>query len=747
MWEVSRVRLTWSWVIGSLLVSGWSCGGTGASSSATGGTGGTGATGGRAPEALCIPFAQVACACTDGQVGAQNCKDDGSGFNACVCTTPAAGGASGAGAGGRGSVAGGPDDDQPGQAGTGEAGDSGMNPIADDFPDQPIVEDGVPANAPDLFAAATDTATSPLCVLEPQLSSGDLPGAMFPKNWLRPRFRVAASDFDLFQIRLHSPAESNDLVVYTTGKTWYLPKQIWSGQGANPGLGAAAAGGAVTVTIRALDSKAPQSAARVSGSFNVAAASASGSVLFPTLTSWSLTPNSYRVLGFSVGEEGVQSVLGLTQIAWDNQLGEDGAVLNGYYAASKPAGFLDGQVRRISHPTLTPDAESLVFMDDYPYPSAVASLTASSVGSVPSYIGHGAAGMLRMPWLGTPSLSAAHWASSDRVLVSSYGTTFMSGTLRTKAWNALPTYTGVDGATEDDEIKWHQLAWFDLEASFDIDFDAATLGYGAPQDAMNAAVAKAKGKSWGLIATGDTGLSDVSPSFNAAGDTIAYVATDSSPFSEPDTLSKTADVRTVPYNQRAGGTSQPLLGASDSNYWEYEPTFSPDGKFVAFTRAPLTGPDGPFRNRLGEITLVPAKGGTPTPLAANEPNACAGDALPLALLNGSPAWAPDVVHSHGRTYYFLVFTSARNYGDEFSTPFQIGGTDYSGALESSTQLYLATIVVDDQSGAVETFPAVYLWNQNRVADTDGSGVGTSHANLTPVWGSTALAPLQIEPAK
>ena len=171
------------------------------------------------------------------------------------------------------------------------AGDNGMSPIGADFPETPIIEAGVPTDAPELFDAAPDTSTDPLCVLEPQLSAGATPGAMFPSNWLRPRFRVAAADFDLFQIRLHSAAESHDLVIYTTAKTWYLPKEIWSGQGANSGLGAAASGGAIAVTIRALDSSAPFTAARASGTFNVAPASASGSILFPTVVSWALSPS------------------------------------------------------------------------------------------------------------------------------------------------------------------------------------------------------------------------------------------------------------------------------------------------------------------------------------------------------------------------------------------------------------------------------------------------------------------------
>jgi len=539
---------------------------------------------------------------------------------------------------------------------------------------------------------------------------------------------------------LHSTAERNDLVVYTKEKTWYLPKDIWHGAGSNPGLGAAAAGGTVSVTVRALNTNAPLTAASVSGSFSVAPAVASGSILFTTRTSvMPVTRDWNKVLGFSIGDEGVQSVLTLSQVSWAGQFVEDGAMLNGYYSSVKLADFADGAVRWIDRPALAPDGQALAFVDDYPYAMAMAGLTVGSVGSIPAYVGQGALGMLRTPWLGSPAFSPAHWAAKDRILVSSYGTTFKSGTARQKAWQPLPAYRA-SGATEDDLVKWHSLAWFDLEASFAVDL--VSIGYGPPTDARNAAVAAAKGSSWGLIATGDTKLSDVSPSFNPAGDTLAYVATDYSPFGQPDALATQADIRLVPYNSHKGGTSQPLSGASEPNILEYEPTFSPDGKLIAFSRAAAGGPDGPFRNRSAEVTVIPASGGSSTRLVANDPNTCAADPTPLALVNGSPAWGPSPVHHAGRSYYFLLFTSARKYGDEFATQFQLDGFDLANTLRNSTQLYLTTIVVDDKTGSIESYPAIYIWNQNRIAS---SGAPKAFASLTPIWGTTPLAPETLPP--
>src|SRR4051812_43503706 len=49
-----------------------------------------------------------------------------------------------------------------------------------DFPDAPLMGDGVPANAASLFSDPENFSAGSLCVLEPQLSSGTTPGVMMP---------------------------------------------------------------------------------------------------------------------------------------------------------------------------------------------------------------------------------------------------------------------------------------------------------------------------------------------------------------------------------------------------------------------------------------------------------------------------------------------------------------------------------------------------------------------------------------
>jgi hypothetical protein len=633
-----------------------------------------------------------------------------------------------------------------------------------DFPAQPIMGMGAPANAPTLFGAP-DNFTPGLCALEPQLSTPDgKPGAMLPANWLRPRFRVMApTGIDLLEIRLHSPAEKNDLVAYTPYKlnangsapSWYLPKEVWTGtpSATSPASGAGfannAAGQPVTVTIRGINSSMPgMKPIGVTGDFNIAPVVATGSMIFWTVNSASVTPDSSKLLGFAVGDEGVANALTLTDVKWTGQIGEDGGALRGFYDAPKLAGFVDGQVRCVGCHATIPDGSGVVFTDDWPWAKAAASLAMGMVGTLPAGIGAGAVSIMKMPWWGQQSMSPAHWAAGDKILITSYGSTFKSGTQRTLPWNKLPAYGPPTSAN--DVVKFHQLAWINMESAALID-TTTPPSYGMTQDARNMAATNAKGTGWGLIATGDSNVSDVSPSFShlAATDRIVYTTTDFSPDGHPDWLSTTADIRTVPYNNKAGGTSAPLMGASDPAFLEYYPSYSADDKLIAFTRAPApsaAAPDGPYYNRFGQAAVVPAAGAAmPSLLAANDPVTCAGDSLTTGIINSWPKWSPDVFSVGGKSYYFLVFSSGRKYADEFSAQFPLPSNALASfkGLPLSSQLYLAAVVVDNMTGAITSYPAVYIWNQNRTPGAGGNAASLTYSNLTPAWDPIKLPPLVI----
>lgn len=634
-----------------------------------------------------------------------------------------------------------------------------------DFPAEPLLGMGVPANAAELFGEPTKFTAGGLCVIEPQLSAGGKEGAMLPANWVRPRFRVTApAGIDLLEIRIHSPVEKHDLVAYTMyaagGPGWYLPKEIWAGLGGDMvsasgnGFANNAAGHPVTVTIRGVNSKSPSMPVGVSGDFHIAPVVATGSMVFWTVNSAAVTPDSSKLLGFAVGDEGVADALTLPQIQWSGELGEDGAVLRGYYDKTPLAGFVNGQVRCVGCHTSLPDGSGVVFTDDWPWSKAAAALGATA-GAIPATISAGAQAIMKMPWWGTQTLSPAHFTAGDRVLVTTFGSTFKSGTARTKAWQALPSYDDAN-PVNNDRVKWHELAWIDLETTAAIDVAVtATPDYGPALAARDAAALAAKGTGWGIIATGDTGFGAASPSFSHKGDSIVYVATDYSPDGHPDAEAKTADLRVVPYNNRAGGTSQPLAGAADGAHLEYYPSYSADDALIAFTRAPTpsaTSPDGPYYNRFGQITVIPSAGSSDPAgviaLAANDPVACGGDDVSAGLINSWPKWSPDAFTVGGKTYYFLIFSSARKYGDEFTQQFKLPPNPLSSfkGKNDSSQLYLAAVVVDNATKQITTYPAVYIWNQNRAPSANGAA-SLHYSNLTPAWDPIKLPDLMIPPVK
>lgn len=86
------------------------------------------------------------------------------------------------------------------------------------------------------------------------------------------------------------------------------------------------------------------------------------------------------------------------------------------------------------------------------------------------------------------------------------------------------------------------------------------------------------------------------------------------------------DLYQVPLNDGQGGAATPLPGASDNGASNFFPRYSPDGKWLVFTRA-ATGlvlqPDS-------ELWIIPAAGGTARRLAAN-----------TRLMNSWHCWSPN----------------------------------------------------------------------------------------------------------
>jgi dipeptidyl aminopeptidase/acylaminoacyl peptidase len=217
------------------------------------------------------------------------------------------------------------------------------------------------------------------------------------------------------------------------------------------------------------------------------------------------------------------------------------------------------------------------------------------------------------------------------------------------------------------------------------------------------------GTTSGIVArTGDSRRS-TEPTFSHDGASIVYVSATALTDGRLDT--GPADLYVVPYGNRAGGAAQPLPGASDTNFTEYYPAFSPDDALVAFTRVP--GAESAYSNPDAEVYLLPfhgGAGGTPLRLAANDAAACQTSLLSPGLTNDWPKWSPAVASANGKTYYWLTFSSKRS-------------------DSANAQLYVTGVVIDEV-GNVTTTPALYLWNQ---PSTDG--------NHTPSWDDFAIPPI------
>ena len=600
---------------------------------------------------------------------------------------------------------------QPGASDAGSVPQS-CSPTCSDFPETPILDDPSIGMADVERFKGDEFKSGPLCVLEPQLSNGNAPGALFPRNWLRPRFRwEGGSGNTLYEVKLRSKSQKNPLRAYTKKSEWTLPKDIWQRAATNLDE--------VTVTVRALG--ADGSLIGMQGSFVVAPIDAGGSMVFWATNSSQVAAGSSKLHGFAVGDEAVIETLSVSTVMTTPMLHENGRDLRGEYSP-KP-GFMPGQVQCIGCHAGTPDGLAVVITDDYPWPKIVAQIGAGKMGKAPDYLSAGARALLKQPWLGTQAMSKAHWAQGDRILITSYG-------------SRSEPFAMTNGQRD-------RLIWIDLETTASIPEDVPLTSAPSPnsredlKNRRNSAISSARGTAWDeLTMTGET-RNAVTPTFSADGQHLVYTSTDKSPNGHQDYTATVADLYALPYGARKGGAATPLAGAAAPDWFEYYPGFSPDDKYIAFTRAKQgSSPDGPYYNRNGEIMVIDSKGGTPERLLANDPPACSGETSP-GVLNSWPKWSPRVRTVDGKSYYFLIFSSARRYPDKFDIPRAMYTPP---TLDTrSSQLYMAAFVVD-ASGKITSYPAVYLWNQNLLQQA-GSTQRMSTSNLTPAWAEFDLPPV------
>lgn len=483
------------------------------------------------------------------------------------------------------------------------------------FPDAPILVTtpgaaGVPSDIAARFAAsAAGSDEAGPCLIEPES------GSLFPKNWLRPRFRWRPLPAQtVVELRLRVDVEPNELVVYTTESSWTMDAAMWAA------LSQSAPGHPISMSVRSLSLDDPSSlpVGGAAGTFHIAPVPAPGSIVY-----WSIDATTGRTAlnAFQIGQEHFATVV-------------------------RPrSGHCVG-----CH-TSTPDGEYVAFSDSDNPDGQIASIAIRSSRdgvSEPPFLTAAARALLARRNQHLAVFSPAHWRSGARIALS---------------------------------LLNLRLVWTDLEAS-----------------------SRDPGVGWGaLVHDGDPGPVAAWPSWGHDGRFVVYASGEGT---IAGGVLSNADIYLVPYDSvRRGGTAVAIAGASDTAANEFYPTLSPDDELLAFSRVG-SGEGTSYNNPKSELYALALDQEEPVRVAANDPPSCQGTTSP-GVTNSWPKWAPDATVTGGKTYYWLTFSSTRG-----------GGVP---------QLYV-TPIVREGAGALETFPALYLWNQS-----------PEQGNHTPAWDSLKFA--------
>jgi hypothetical protein len=249
-----------------------------------------------------------------------------------------------------------------------------------------VVQDGLPANVPDLFDGAPGSDTGGPCLSEPALD------AMIPRNWTPLFFEwQGPPEQNVFEIRLRVDNQLNELVLYTAQPTFTMSTEMWNA------LASHSAGHDVEVTLRGatLESGALTAGPFLgaSGPIHIAPVNAPGSVVYWTSTGGT----SFQ--GFTIGDK--NSVTVLTPAAAGNT-------------------STGGATTCVSCHTSSPDGKLVIYTRDAD--NATRSIDARRVDGSgppsPEEVSPSALALLGRNKQAAPVMSAAHYSASDAVAIS-----------------------------------------------------------------------------------------------------------------------------------------------------------------------------------------------------------------------------------------------------------------------------------------------------------------------------------------
>lgn len=113
-----------------------------------------------------------------------------------------------------------------------------------------------------------------------------------------------------------------------------------------------------------------------------------------------------------------------------------------------------------------------------------------------------------------------------------------------------------------------------------------------------------------LSGASDPAYGELMPAWSADGNTIAFARAPITQVSYSLDITGSCGIYVIP---AAGGTPQPLPGASETGF-NYYPSYSPDGKWLAFTHHTN---DHTYSDPAADVWLVPATGGLARPIEGN----------------------------------------------------------------------------------------------------------------------------------
>lgn len=602
-----------------------------------------------------------------------------------------------------------------------------------DIPAVPGAEDnllGIPTNAiltPECAADCTgftDPASdSPLVVVEGTVDQGALDAGgtpdgicvaepadktIFPAAWTRPRFHVPGASGP-GKVTLSTAKMKHDFTMYVESMPAILPLEVWESLSLN------VHNEDITYTV-------VTDGGQATGTFQIAPVAAGGSMVFWGSTGTTPGEQTNALYGFGVGDEGVVRVVYPGDIA--------GTALDDNANARNRDNTEVGKSTCVGCHSSSPDGGAVASMDHWAFNTRVYSVQPGTAGQAPEWLTPAGAAMASMTWLGAPTFSEGDWASGKRLMVTT--------------WAVRDFSNYQEGRTHSGEVLSNaptELIWINLASKAQMPVDIRTVepaAYTNTNQELQKALVALKGTDWDVISrTGDSNY-PVLADWNHAGDRIVYTSTDV-PQDGRVGGATVVDLYSLPFSGGGGGEAVPVEGAATSDF-EYYPDYSPDDSLIAFNKVPQFATvnvredswDHVYYRPDSDIYVIPSEGGAAQKLAANTA-VCEG--TPGQLYNSWAKWAPSSASDGSRTYYFLIFSTARN------SPYALPRG--SNRTSPASQLYITT-VIKEADGSVTSGPGIYLWNQRNLVEGDGASAAITELltnNVTPAWDQFKIPPV------